>query len=104
MIASGMMALVLAGASPAECVPAPKEGYAGAYAEPWFINNEAIQFKGQKYEKYGLPRVLGKDEVEPIGRYKLGYFYGEAGSKGRQVIYLLTRLDGCEFQPYIQRS
>ena len=101
MILSSMLALTLAGANPAaECVPAPKAGHAGAHALAWVINNDAVTFRGKKYMKYGLPRVLYAGEVELVGPYKGGYFYAEKGVKDYEILYLLTRLDGCEFQPY----
>jgi hypothetical protein len=101
MMVTSLIALSLAGAAPAAaCVPAPAAGHAGASALSWYINADAIKLGGKNYTKYGLPRVLGADDVELLAPYKGGFVYVEKGSKEREIIYLLTRFDGCEFQPY----
>lgn len=66
----------------------------------WFMSGEKISGKGKTYIKYGLPRLLGTNEVERLTDYKGVGVYVEAGQKGRpEVIYIPVRL-GCEFQPY----
>jgi hypothetical protein len=66
----------------------------------WFINHSPVVFKGRKYAKYGLPRVLNSTDVVPIGKYKkVGVFAEPKSKKTPEVIYLLVR-EGCEFQPY----
>ncbi|HYD24362.1 MAG TPA: YbjN domain-containing protein [Croceibacterium sp.] len=89
-----------AAAATATCVPSPAAGHSGARSLPWYINNDTVSVRGTSYVKYGLPRVLGPNEVEQYGSYKGGFFYGEAGADSREVLYLLTDLAGCEFQPY----
>ena len=45
--------------------------------------------------------MLGAWEVEFYRASRGGYFYVEAGLQGEpEVVYLLTDLAGCEFQPY----
>jgi hypothetical protein len=95
-----MAALALGMAQAAECVPAPAANHAGASALIWYISATPVALDGKVYNKYGLPRVLHKDEVELFRPYKGGFFYVEKGSTEREVVYLLTRIDGCEFQPY----
>jgi hypothetical protein len=78
----------------------PKSGPGYAAGQEWFINAEAIKFKGDSYVKYGLPRILGLTEIEKAGDYKGVSVFTEAGIKGKiEVIYLPVR-QGCEFQPY----
>jgi hypothetical protein len=72
------------------------------YAEgtSWYINNEEIRLGAATYVKYGLPRVLGVNEIEKTTVYKGINVYVEAGFKGvAEVIYIPVRR-GCEFQPY----
>jgi hypothetical protein len=50
--------------------------------------------------KYGLPRVLGVNEVTRMGDYMGVPVFAETGATGAtEVIYLPVR-PGCEFQPY----
>jgi hypothetical protein len=84
----------------AACVPVPARGHGGASALSWYINNEPVTVNGSSYVKYGLPRVLGFGEVELVGSSGGGFFYAETNSDSREVLYLLTNLSGCEFQPY----
>jgi hypothetical protein len=73
-------------------------GYAAGMT--WFINNEPITVMGRRYVKYGLPRVLGVNEVARMGDYMGVPVFAEAGATGAtEVIYLPVR-PGCEFQPY----
>jgi hypothetical protein len=73
-------------------------GYAAGAT--WFINNEPITVMGRRYVKYGLPRVLGVNEVSRMGDYMGVPVFAEAGATGAtEVIYLPVR-PGCEFQPY----
>ena len=97
---SSILALALAGPAAAECVAAPQPGHTGASAQRWYINGDQVTIRGKVYEKYGLPRVLYGDEVRLFAPYKGGFFYAEKSSSDPEVLYLLTRLDGCEFQPY----
>ena len=71
-----------------------------ANSATWYINNESIKFNGSNYVKYGLPRILGVNEIERKAAYKGIGVYTEVGFKGPiEVIYIPVR-HGCEFQPY----
>ena len=73
-------------------------GYAAGAA--WFINNEAVMVMGRRYVKYGLPRVLGVNEVTRVGEYQGVSVFAETGATGTpEVLYVPVR-SGCEFQPY----
>jgi hypothetical protein len=73
-------------------------GYAAGAA--WFINNEAITVMNRRYVRYGLPRVLGVNEVSRVGEYQGVSLFAEAGAAGTpEVLYVPVR-PGCEFQPY----
>jgi hypothetical protein len=72
------------------------------YAEgtTWFMNNEEVKLGAQTYVKYGLPRVLGVNEIQKSSTYQGVNVYVEAGFTGvAEVIYIPVRR-GCEFQPY----
>ncbi len=102
MILTSMIALTMmtAPAQAETCVPAPAAGHAGARALPWYINGDAVTIGTDSYVKYGLPPVLRKGDVALFKPYKGGFFFAEAGNPQREVLYLLTDLNGCEFQPY----
>jgi len=73
-------------------------GYAAGAS--WFINNESVMVMGRRYVKYGLPRVLGVNEVARVGEYQGVSVFAETGATGTpEVLYVPVRA-GCEFQPY----
>ena len=65
----------------------------------WYINNEPVMFQGRRFVKYGLPRVLGVNEVTRIGEHQGVSVFAETGQTRPDVIYVPVR-PGCEFQPY----
>ena len=76
----------------------PMTGYAAGAT--WFINNEPITVMGRRYVRYGLPRVLGVNEVRRMGDFQGIPVFAEAGMTGTpEVLYVPVR-PGCEFQPY----
>jgi hypothetical protein len=94
------MILSVMALSMAACVPAPAPGHAGASNLPWYISGDVITLGKAKYSKYGLPRILREGDVELLAPYKGGFVFAEKGNPQREVVYLLTRFDECEFQPY----
>jgi hypothetical protein len=73
-------------------------GYAAGAT--WYINNEPIMVMGRRYVRYGLPRVLGTNEVSRVADYQGVPVFAEAGATGTpEVLYVPVR-PGCEFQPY----
>lgn len=68
----------------------------------WYVENESVIFRGNRYVKYGLPRVLGINEVTKVGEYQHVGVYAEAGDTASvaSVFYMPSR-PGCEFQPYV---
>jgi hypothetical protein len=73
-------------------------GYAAGAS--WFINNEPVMVMNRRYVKYGLPRVLGVNEVTRVGEYQGVSVFAETGATGTpEVLYVPVRA-GCEFQPY----
>jgi hypothetical protein len=73
-------------------------GYAAGAT--WYINNEGITINGRRYVKYGLPRVLGVNEVTRVADYMgVPVFAETGGSASSEVLYIPVR-PGCEFQPY----
>jgi hypothetical protein len=65
----------------------------------WFINNERVMFQNRRFVKYGLPRVLGVNEVTRVGDHMGVPVFAEMGQTRPDVIYVPVR-PGCEFQPY----
>jgi hypothetical protein len=49
--------------------------------------------------RYGLPRVLGVNEVTRMGEFQGVPLFAEAGQSRPEVVYVPVR-PGCEFQPY----
>jgi hypothetical protein len=78
--------------------PPGTTGYAAGAT--WYINNEPITVNGRRYVRYGLPRVLGVNEVTRTAEYQGVSVFAEAGAMGTpEVLYVPVRA-GCEFQPY----
>ncbi|MDQ3388476.1 MAG: hypothetical protein M3483_03115 [Gemmatimonadota bacterium] len=72
--------------------------------ETYFINNQEITVMDRAYVKYGLPRVIGANELTRVGEYSGTPVFAQTGATGRpDVIYLPIR-PGCEFQPYNVRA
>ena len=78
----------------------PPTGPDYAATQSWYINNEQLKLLNGKYVKYGLPRILGANEVQPISNYKgVTAFAEDRNAAKPEVIYIPVR-SGCEFQPY----
>ncbi len=93
--------LLAAGATaePASCGTA-KEAQMARY-QPFYINNEAIEFGGASYTKYGLPRVLLPTDLTIVGKvYGVPVGADATAPDDREIIYLLVDGGACEFQPY----
>jgi hypothetical protein len=73
------------------------------YAERamWYINNEAITVNGRRYVKYGLPRILGINEIVPAIEYRGVMMFREAGEGSSELVLYVPVRSGCEFQPYV---
>ena len=65
----------------------------------WYINNEPVTFQNRRFVRYGLPRVLGVNEVTRVGDFQGVPIFAEAGQTRPDVVYVPVR-PGCEFQPY----
>jgi hypothetical protein len=65
----------------------------------WYINNERVMFQGRRFVKYGLPRVLGVNDVTRMGEFQGVPLFAEMGQTRPDVVYVPVR-PGCEFQPY----
>lgn len=74
------------------------EGYAATRS--WYIESKPITYLKHKYVKYGLPRILGANEIDKTGEIQGVPVFVEKGIPGTaEVIYIPVRY-GCEFQPY----
>lgn len=74
--------------------------YGHARGRRWFVRNEPITVGGRSYVKYGLPRVLGRDEVAWFAEHDGLAVAAEAGVREPEVIYVLVEPANCGFQPY----
>lgn len=71
------------------------------YAESleWFRENSDLSHSGIRYQKYGLPRVLGPSEVRRFSALGSVGLYAEPNAQmPPRIIYVPVR--ACEFQPY----
>jgi hypothetical protein len=67
----------------------------------WYINAEPILDHDARYEKYGLPRQVGINEMELQGWVGGVPFFKEKGDvEVPEVIYLLANPRDCVVQPY----
>jgi hypothetical protein len=66
----------------------------------WFREHRSITVAGTSYQKYGLPRVLGVDEVESFAAYEGVLVFAEPGDTDAPEMIWLPVRPGCEFQPY----
>jgi hypothetical protein len=78
------------------------------YALPavWYINNDSIGYAGHSYGRYGLPRVLGSDQVVKDGD---GWYRGVpvfvAATPGDAPGMLFLPVDPwCTFIGYLKES
>lgn len=74
--------------------------YRHGRSRSWYVNNEPITVRGRGYVKYGLPRVLGLDEVVWFAEHDGLAVAAEAGVPRPEVVYVLVDPAGCGFQPY----
>lgn len=74
--------------------------YTRAPMTAWYRDNLPITVGGREYVKYGLPRVLGLEEVEWIDELDGLAVAAEAGNAEPEVIYVLVQPAECGFQPY----
>jgi hypothetical protein len=81
----------------AQAYPATAPNYAAGAS--WFIQGDQITLDGRRFVKYGLPRVLGVNDVRRAGEYQGVPVFAEAGMARPDVVYVAVR-PGCEFQPY----
>ena len=75
-------------------------GFAEARQRPWYINGDPITFQGQRYEKYGLPRILSPSEVRFGDEYDGQGIMVDPMATEHYVVYLIVNGMACEFQPY----
>ena len=66
----------------------------------WYRDNEPITVGGREYVKYGLPRVLGLNEVEWFAELDGLAVAAEPGATEPEVVYVLIDPAECGFQPY----
>jgi hypothetical protein len=69
-------------------------------SKAWFVQNEPITVGGGSYVKYGLPRVLGREDVTWLAELDGLAVAAEAGLEEPEVVYLLVEPANCGFQPY----
>jgi len=72
--------------------------------EQWYTNHEAIEFKGMRFVKWGLPKIVAAHDVKKVGEYKSFGVYSDSITVAKKdtikQIYLPTSV-GCEWQMYV---
>ena len=87
----------VAGRPFAQAYPATAPSYAAGAG--WYIQGDPVTLGGRRFVKFGLPRVLGVNDVTRTGEYQGVPVFAEAGMARPDVVYVPVR-PGCEFQPY----
>jgi opacity protein-like surface antigen len=80
-----------------QAYPATAPSYAAGAT--WFIQGDQITVGGRRFVKFGLPRVVGVNELARSGEYQGVPVFAETGMARPDVVYVAVR-PGCEFQPY----
>ena len=78
--------------------------YPSGRERTWYRDNEPINVGGREYVKYGLPRILGRSEVEWFGELDGLAVVAEPGTTEPEVVYVLIDPAECGFQPYQLRA
>lgn len=65
----------------------------------WYAGNEPVVIRGRHFLKYGLPRLLNADDLEPAGEYERLRYFAERGDRDPLVVYFPVS-SNCEFQTY----
>lgn len=65
----------------------------------WYVNDEPVMYKGRRYVKYGLPRLLGPGDVVSDGEILGVPVFVEPSGPFVGVMYVPVK-PACEFQPY----
>jgi len=79
-----------------QVVPPPASPVANA---AWFLNDEPITVEGQRFVKYGSPRVFAVGELVHVGTYAGVPLFAVPGL-GSPAEALFVPLLNCVFQPY----
>jgi hypothetical protein len=88
---------LIAGRPFRDAYPATAPHYAAGAA--WYVQGDPITLDRRRYVKFGMPRVLGVNEVARMGEHQGVPVFAETGVTRPEVVYLPVR-PGCEFQPY----
>jgi hypothetical protein len=83
--------------------PAPPPTASG---RDWFEREEAVFLNGREYVRFGVPRVVAREEVARIGEYRGVPLFAGATDRadGLPTVLFLPVQDGCIFQPYQLRE
>lgn len=84
--------------NPYQSTSAQRPRYASG--EAWFTRDSSITVQGRIYRKYGLPRILGQNEISPFATYRGVTVFQEAGLEGMPEILYVPVHASCELQPY----
>ncbi len=95
--------------------PLSETPFTAADGRAWFVNNETLTIDGVVYRKHGLPRVYGLQELayrgehDSVGVFEFaetgpdphaGHAHAAGAVDAAELIQVLVRPAGCEFQPY----
>jgi hypothetical protein len=71
-----------------------------AAKEGWYVDGELLRFDQQRYGKYGQPRELQPDEVEPFGWKDDVRVYVEKGQARLPLVLYVPTTAPDIYQPY----
>lgn len=71
-----------------------------AAGEAWFAGDSSITVEGSSYRKYGLPRIVGLNEIGPYATYRGVPVFQERGLAGTPEILYVPVYASCEVQAY----
>ncbi|WEK47131.1 MAG: hypothetical protein P0Y56_02260 [Candidatus Andeanibacterium colombiense] len=75
-----------------------------AWGKSWYLHAESIEMFDHTYVKYGLPRNLRPGDLDYAAEYMGVAVALDRQAVNRDVIYLLTNAETCEFQPFQIKS
>ncbi|HVE00792.1 MAG TPA: hypothetical protein VNB78_03735 [Sphingomicrobium sp.] len=75
-------------------------GQVSAEKMDWYNSDKPVVFSKKKYIKYGMPQIMGIDDLQYWQTKDKVPVMLKAGGNYRDIIYVQSSTTLCEFQPY----
>ena len=75
-------------------------GLVSAEKLDWYLGDKPVVFSKKKYIKYGMPQIMGIDDLQYWQTKDSVPVMIKAGGNSRDIIYVQSSTTLCEFQPY----